>query len=178
MKRRLYQLAAMFLAPMIATGCPGDDKDPGPEGDTDTDTDADSDSDSDADTDSTDYGVPSIRYLLSGSVTNATTGAGVAGIELDFQGITTTSSKEGVWAIDTFDAGYCGDACTVEASDVDGEDNGSYEATQVVIEPTQTMGHSPDEGIYEQFDIAVEMTRLDPEDTSAPEDTGAPAQEP
>ena len=169
MKRRLYQLAAMFLAPMIATGCPKDDTGSGPEGDTDTDTDADTDADADADTDSdTDYGVPSIRYLLSGSVTNAATGDPVQGIELEFQGFTTSSTKEGVWSFDAHDVDYCGDACTLDARDVDGDDNGVFEDTQVALDPTQTMGHSPEEGIYEQFDIVVPMNRLDSEDTAAP----------
>jgi len=178
MRRRFYQVAAMFLAPLIATGCPKDDTGNGPEGDTDTDTDADTDTDSDSDTDTVDYGAPAIRYLLSGSVTNATTGAGVAGIELEFQGITTTSSKGGVWSIDTYEAGYCGEKCALDAKDIDGEKNGSYEESQVTLAPTQTMGHSPEEGIYEQFDVAVPMTRLDPQDTSVPEDTGAPAVDP
>jgi hypothetical protein len=172
MRRRFYKLAAMVLAPMITVGC-GEDDPVTPEGDTDTDTDADSDSDSDADTD-VDYGVPSIRYLLSGTVTNATTGRGVQGIELEFQGITTSSSEGGAWSFDTYDADYCADDCRIGARDVDGEDNGTYQEQTVVINPVQTMGHSPEEGIYEQFDIGVMMTRLDPEDTSPPEDTGAP----
>jgi hypothetical protein len=169
MRRKLYRFAALVLAPMIATGCPKDDTS-NPEGDTDTDTDtdADTDTDSDADTDTTDYGVPSIRYLLSGTVTDAATGEGVPGIELDFQGVTTQSSKGGAWSFDTYEAGYCDDACVVDARDVDGEDNGVYEDAQVALDPTQTMGHSPDEGIYEQFDVAVPMNRLDSEDTATP----------
>ena len=167
MRRRLYKFAALVLAPMIATGCPKDDTGNGPEGDTDTDTDADTDSDSDADTD-VDYGAISIRYLLSGTVTNAATGEGVQGIELDFQGVTTQSSKGGAWSFDTHEAGYCADACVVDARDVDGEDFGVYEDAQVAIDPTQTMGHSPEEGIYEQFDVAVPMNRLDSEDTAVP----------
>ncbi len=170
MRRRLYQFAAMLLAPMIATGCPKDDTGNGPEGDTDTDTDADSDADADADadTDTVDYGAPSIRYLFSGTVTNAATGDPVQGIELDFQGITTASTKEGVWSIDTQAADYCADACVLNAHDVDGEDNGVFEDLQVALAPTQTMGHSPEEGTYEQFDIAVPMNRLDSEDTAVP----------
>ena len=161
MRRRFYQIAAMFLAPMIATGCPKDDTGDGPEGDADTDTDADTD---------VDYGAPSIRYLLSGSVSNAATGAPVQGIELDFRGFTTQSTKEGVWSIDTDGADYCGDACVLDARDVDGEDFGVFEDVQVALDPTQTMGHAPEEGIWEQFDVAVPMNRLDSEDTATPSD--------
>ena len=65
-------------------------------------------------------------------------------------------------------ADYCDDACAVDARDVDGEDNGVFEEAQVTLEPTQTSGHAPDEGIYEQFDIDVQLNRLDSEDTAVP----------
>ncbi len=161
MRRRFYQIAAMVLAPLIATGCPEDDS-ANPEGDTDTDTDADTDTDTDADTD-VDYGVVAIRYLLSGSVTNAATGAPVQGIELEFQGFTTQSTKEGVWSIDAVGADYCGEDCTLDARDVDGEEHGNFEETQVDLDPTQTT-----HDVFEQFDIAVPMNRLDSEDTATP----------
>ncbi len=167
MKHRLYRLAMLALAPMIATGCGKDDTGTNPEGDADTDSDSDSDADTDSDADA-DYGAPSIRYLLSGSVTNAATGAPIQGIELDFQGWTADSTKEGVWSMDTAGVDYCGDKCLLNAADVDGKDNGVFEQAQVTLDPTQTTGHDPHEGTYEQFDIAVQMNRLDSEDTAVP----------
>jgi len=153
MRRRLYRMAALVLAPLLTTACPT--------GDTGDKPDTASGETGTPDTgEATDYGIPPIRYILSGTVSAEGDGSPIPGIELQFQDVTASSNETGVWSIDASDAWYCGEDCRLQARDVDADKNGLFEDLEVTLAPTQTTGEAPDEGTYEQTDVAVVLTPI------------------
>jgi len=107
------------------------------------------------------YGMPYAQYVVSGHVEDAN-GDPINGIELALGANTyepAHSGPDGTWSIDT-SGSFCHPDCTVEATDVDGADNGGlYEPKTVDITLTQTDPGSGtwDEGTWEVHDVAIQL---------------------
>jgi hypothetical protein len=108
----------------------------------------------------TDYGAVALDWVdLGGTVADATTGAPIPGIQVAAEYEETTTAEDGTWRIVLHDV--CTDGCEVTATDVDGEDNGSYAPATAQASPGS--GRQGDSGatLYEDLDILIELERLE-----------------
>jgi putative lipoprotein (rSAM/lipoprotein system) len=108
------------------------------------------------------YGVPQATVKLDGVVVDER-GAPVRDIRLELEGFgSATSDTLGVFSLSSTGFASCVVdsqlACGLEATDVDGPDNGMYEPTMVVLDLQQSQpGSGWDLGTFEQHDIEVVM---------------------
>jgi putative lipoprotein (rSAM/lipoprotein system) len=110
------------------------------------------------------YGAPHADYRISGRVVAAGTDQPIPGIEVAFmQGRADTTDAEGRWAIDT-EWGPCADACAVQATDIDGPDNGAFAPAEVPLDLEQTEAGDGRWylGRFEQHDLAIELDESPP----------------
>lgn len=110
------------------------------------------------------YGVPSARYKLDGTVLDRRIATPVEGIRIrmatrsnDTTGAV-RSDRNGRWAIDAR-LFPCSDACSLRAEDVDGLDHGGHYASRTIpIAPARTEPPNGwDTGTFEQHDITIEI---------------------
>lgn len=105
------------------------------------------------------YGTPSATYKVGGTVTDATTGLPVQGVQVGFLGGTAVSGADGSFSL-TWTAIYC-TACPFTATDVDGAANGTYSPATVTLDLAQT---GPGDGkwffgTFEQQGLAIRLAR-------------------
>jgi putative lipoprotein (rSAM/lipoprotein system) len=115
------------------------------------------------------YGVPSARYRLDGTVTARETGQPVRGIRLFLarggradSTVAATSDADGRWQMDGRTLS-CSASCAIVTADVDGPENGGLFAPQtqvLLLEQTERGDGHWYWGTFEQHGIAV---ILDPE---------------
>jgi hypothetical protein len=110
------------------------------------------------------YGVMVAGYTIDGEVVDAATGEPIRGIELSFDVVTATSNAGGQFELHGGALEMCeGEACVLTATDVDGEENGSYQGAEVIFEPTPTA--EPTEGAagepWEALGVRVELEPLE-----------------
>jgi putative lipoprotein (rSAM/lipoprotein system) len=107
------------------------------------------------------YGVPSGTFTISGTVVDAATGLAIPDIEVAYADEeVTTSAQDGSWLIDTHASQVCqSQTCSVLATDVDGDANGSYAWAEARFQAVQTRQDdgSYDQGDWEAADVLVEM---------------------
>ncbi len=106
------------------------------------------------------YGVPVGTFSISGTVVDAATGEGIRGIEVAYLDSETLSEANGAFTIRAYPDQVCqGEGCVVAATDIDGDDNGSYLAAMASFEAVEISGPDGayDQGVYEATEVLVEM---------------------
>jgi putative lipoprotein (rSAM/lipoprotein system) len=108
------------------------------------------------------YGMPFAHFVVDGTVKAAGTQTPIAGIEVAFEGVytTTQTAADGTWSIDADGEGLCMPNCEVTATDTDGAGNGgTFETTTVQVTLTNTVPGSGtwDEGTWAAQDVAIDM---------------------
>jgi len=103
------------------------------------------------------YGMPYATYKVSGHVEDQN-GDPIRGIEVVL-GDRAYSDANGAWSIES-SGPSCHSSCTVQATDVDGADNGGlYESKTVDITLLQTDpgSESPEDGTWEAHDVVIQL---------------------
>ncbi len=157
--KMIYRCFCLFLGALLGTGC--DDRDdpveygPGP---------------------MPEYGVPTGHVIISGQV-NDGLGDPIEGIEVSFvNAAPTTTDASGNFSINQENvyvpcAESSGSSCSIEARDVDGEDNGGDHVTvemELDLDQTDPGAGSYDQGTWEKHDVEVSMHQLQPHDKKKP----------
>ena len=111
------------------------------------------------------YGMPHASFELDGTAVDDQTGEPIPGIEVAFDGHTTTTGAVGTWSLSVESAFACGPDCTISARDIDGADNGGFAETTAEFTATQTEqgDDSWDAGTWEAHEIQLSMKPEQPD---------------
>ncbi len=102
------------------------------------------------------YGMPYARYTINGNVVDEAANP-VQGIQVSFCDLVTQSDASGNWSIDS-DASFCPKPDTLQAKDVDGSQNGSFDDEQILLNLVQTKPENKwFRGKFEQIGISITL---------------------